>query len=176
MSSMGMALATLLAIPASAFATSTVQRSDGILQQEQPDWIEALPVLEALYPTLLEEIRAANLLIHEMDTIHIGSPTYEQAHRLLLQNLLMMERQLSFNPIDLARFQASSHPARSTADQSIYPRGNADGSAVERTAFFPNFLVRTGNTSLIYSYTGHAPSRRSIIAEYEEQNRLRLID
>jgi len=177
-SSIGMTLAALCAIPASAFAgTSPAQRSDGILQQEQPDWIEALPILEKLRPTLTEAIRATNLLIHEDSTLAISSPTYKDAHRLLLQHLMMMERQLSFNPVDLARFQATTHPERFTIDSSVYPRGNVDGSAVDvSVAFFPNALVRTGNTTLYRSYAGDKPSRRTIVSNADEQNRLRVLD
>lgn len=167
-SSIGLALAILCAIPSSALATA------GFLDQEKPDWIEAPPVFAPPFPTLKQEIRAADLLIHQMDTIEMNSPTYQQAHRLLLQHLLMMQRQLHFSPAALAQFQSTSHPSRFTLDPTIYTRDNANGTVVNsRYPRLPNTLVVTGNPVLSRTYVGFAPSRRATIAASEERNRLR---
>lgn len=144
--------------------------NSGFLEQEQPDWTEAMPIPPKLHPTLIETIRAANLLTHEKSILQISSPTYEQAHRLLLQNLLMMERQLHFSPAALARFQATSHPARSTVDPRIY-EPNPLGIAMK--PLLPNTITVTGTTGGYHSYTGDRPSRRSIVRASERRNALR---
>ena len=161
-------------LSAIAFSSiSPAQATSGFLEQEKPDWIEAVPIPPELYPTLEEAIRAANLITHEKSRLHISSPTYEQAHRLLLQNLLMMQRQLHFNDVDLARFQSTSHPARSTVDPRIYLPNPTGGVAPSVSASLPNTIVVTGNAFTYRTYEGDAPSRRSIIIAAEERNMLR---
>lgn len=165
-----MSIAFLSAIASSAFA-QTVQTNDGFLDQEKPDWIEALPIPAELYPTLAETIRAANLITHEKSLLKISSPTYEQAHRLLLQNLLMMQRQLHLSPADLARFQSTAHPARSTVDPRIY---SPNPLGIALPASLPKTLVVTGNSVGFNTYSGDRPSRRSIVLASEALNTMRL--
>lgn len=165
----GMALVALVVIPASALAVN-IEPDNGFLDQEKPDWIEAQPVPVSDFPTIIQEVRAANLLVHEeVDKLHISSPTYERAHRLLLQHLLMMERQLHFNPVALAKFNASEHPSRFTIDARNYMPGNPSGAAV--AADVPPTIVVTGSNSsdaIVHRrYTGSTPSRRSIILAAE---------
>jgi len=172
-SSIGMMLAILSTIPTSALAlglTQTVAIDDGFIDQEKPDWIEAKEIIPAIIPSLAEAINAANLIQHEASLLHIASPTYEQAHRLLLQNLLMMQRQLHLAPEDLLRFQSTSHPARSTVDQRIY-QPNPLGIAM-----LPPAIVRTGTnaTNALSNRYAIRPSRRTIIALSELRNILRV--
>lgn len=172
-----MALALLCTIPTPAFAlgsTQTVAITDGFLDQEKPDWIEAAPIPPELYPTLAETIQAANLIKHEASLLHISSPTYEQAHRLLLQNLLMMQRQLHFSDEALARFQSTSHPARSTVDPRIYkpnPTGIAlmPGNVVQPLSN----LSRSKNAILNRAYITRR-SRRTIVALSDARNLARV--
>jgi len=174
-STIGMMFAALAVIPASALAVS-IEPDNGFLDQEKPDWIEALPVPISNFPTIIQEIRAANLLVHEeVDKLQISSPTYEHAHRLLLQHLLMMERQLHFNSVDLAKFNASTHPSRFTVDARNYQRGNPSGAAV--VAFVPPTIVVSGTNysdEIVFRrYTGTAPSRRAIVLAAEAVGTLR---
>lgn len=173
MITIGLSITFLGTIASSAIPLT--QATSGFLEQEKPDWIEAAPVPPELYPTLTEAIRAANLITHEKSKLHISSPTYEQAHRLLLQHLLMMERQLHFNDTTLAQFQSTSHPARSTVDPRIYLPNPTGGVPPTVETSLPTSIVATGNTPAYHMYIGDTPSRRSIIAESEERNRLRQI-
>lgn len=168
----GLSVTVFSAFAPLAFA-QIVSQNDGFLDQEKPDWIEAPVIPPEIYPTLQETIRAANLIIHEQSRLHITSPTYEQAHRLLRQNLLMMQRQLHFNPEALARFQSTSHMARFTVDPRIYspnPYGIALPNAIVSTGFTNPYRFHT----TYYSYTGEKPSRRSIIYASEMRNILRV--
>lgn len=160
---------TFLSFLAPSIFAQTVPQNSGFLNQEEPDWIQAAPIPPEIFPTLAEAIRAANLITHEKSLLHITSPTYEQAHRLLLQNLLMMQRQLHFNPETLARFQSTTHPARSTVDPRIYSP-NPLGIAL------PDSIVVTGNgnADAPHFYIGGKPSRRSIVEESERRNVLRI--
>lgn len=170
-SSIGMILALLSTIPSPALAlgsTQTVAITDSFLDQEQPDWIKAAPIPPELYPTLAEAIEAANLIKHEASTLRISSPTYEQAHRLLLQNLLMMKRQLNFNDEALARFQSTSHLPRWTTNPRIY-RPNPTGIALDPVS------NQTGLQNAILDRTySSRPSRRSIISQSEARNLARV--
>ena len=176
-SSIGMVLALLCTISTPAFAlgsTQTVAVTDGFLDQEKPDWIKAAPIPPELYPTLAETIQAANLIKHEASLLHISSPTYEQAHRLLLQNLLMMQRQLNFNDEALARFQSTSHPARSTVDLRIYrpnPTGIAMPPVIRISPLSSETRLQNAILDRTYSYR---PSRRSIIARSEARSLARV--
>lgn len=163
-----MVLALLSTIPTSALALghTQTQPNDGFIDQEKPDWIEAKEIIPSIIPSLAEAINAANLIEHETSRLHIASPTYEQAHRLLLQNLLMMQRQLHLAPEDLLRFQSTSHAARSTVDPRIY-EPNPMGISL-----MPRALVRTGTTGTLENNT--RPSRRSIIAASELRNAIRV--
>lgn len=167
-SSIAMALALLATITTPALA------DDGFIDQEKPDWIEAAPIPPELYPTLAETINAANLIQHEARLLHISSPTYEQAHRLLLQNLLMMQRQLHFNDEALARFQSTSHTPRWTTNPRIY-RPNPTGVALAPISRISplSSQTRLQNAVLNRSYTTR-PSRRTIIARSEARNLARF--
>lgn len=171
-SSIGIVLVLLCTVPTSGFALGFTQTepNNGFLDQEKPDWIEAKTIPTELYPTLAEAINAANLIKHETSRLQIASPTYEQAHRLLLQNLLMMQRQLHFNPADLLRFQSTSHPARSTVDPRIY-EPNPSGLAM-----LPPMVVRTGTikTNSLKNYYVNKRSRRTIVAMSEARNLARV--
>jgi len=171
-SSIGMVLALLCTVPTSALALGSTQTrpGNGFLDQEKPDWIEALPIPEELYPTLEEAISAANLITHEASKLRISSPTYDQAHRLLLQNLLMMRRQLYLSPDDLALFQSRTHLARSTVDPRIYLPNPTGGVAPQMSESLPTSIVETGNTAAYHTYAGDAPSRRSIVLASEERD------
>ncbi|MDO8468491.1 MAG: hypothetical protein Q7S29_01915 [Candidatus Peribacter sp.] len=165
-------------ITSSALAQS-VQPEDGFLEQDPAKFMDAASIPTPLYPTLVQEVRAANLQLHLIDTLEIGSPEYKNAHRLLLSNLRMLERQLYFNPVDLARFNSTTHPARSTIDQTLYspdfPKTPVNTSAatfidaeVASVAFASNGYSR--------SYVGSAPTRRSIIVAAEERHALNLLN
>jgi len=146
----------------------SVQPNDGFLEQPKAIFMDAPAVQESSFPTLLQQVRAVNLLIHQEDTLPIGSPEYKNAHRLLVSNLRMLERQLYFNPVDLAQFNATSHPARSTIDQTIYSRDGATST--------PSVTVNTSNNALGYHQrTGTTLTRRSIIAAAYEQNLLHIL-
>jgi len=179
----GMSVAFLGAMASPALAATSppmTQPNFGFLEQILPAWKDAPPVPEALYPTLMQEARATNFLIHQVDRLELGSPTYEQAHRLLLQNLNMMQRQLNFSPSDLAQFNASTHPARYITDQTIYsPDGPTyvSGTADFGTPVFASTISfrRTGifsGNAVSRTYVGNAPSRRLLVANLAEQTRL----
>lgn len=161
---------------ASAQTNQSVQPADGFLEQPKAIFMDAPPVPASLYPTLLQQVRAANLLIHEEDTLPIGSPEYKNAHRLLVSNLRMLERQLYFNPADLARFNATTHPARSTIDQTIYapdfPTNIPSPSFGGGTVPFDTTVF--SSSGITHTYVGNAPSRRSIVVAVEERNALNV--
>lgn len=167
-SSIGMMLALFCTIstPAVALGATQIQPNDGFIDQEKPDWMKASPIPAKLNPSLTEAINAANLIKHETSTLQINSPTYEQAHRLLLQHLHAMQRQLHFNEEDLLRFQSRPHRARSTVDPRIY-EPNPLGIAL-----LPPRVVKTGGTYIDREYV--KPSRRSIIRASERRNALRV--
>lgn len=168
-----------MASPALAQTNPAVQPEDGFLEQPKAIFMDAPAVPTPLYPTLLQEIRAANLQIHLEDTLEIGSPEYKNAHRLLVSNLRMLERQLFFNPVDLAKFNSETHPARSTVDQTIYspdfPKTTVNTSAA---TFIDAAAAAVAFSSNGYSrsYVGSAPTRRSIIVAVEERNALNLLN
>ncbi|MCF7844560.1 MAG: hypothetical protein K9M03_01905 [Kiritimatiellales bacterium] len=166
----GIPITILSSLSASAFAL-TIPQNSGFLDQEKPDWIEAAVIPPEIYPTLVETIRAANLITHEKSRLHITSPTYEQAHRLLLQNLLMMQRQLHFNPEALAKFQSRTHMARSTVDPRIY---SPNPLGIDLKTYLPNTIVVTGSADAYHSYAGGKPSRRSIVKTSETRNIMRV--
>ena len=169
----------MLVSTASAQVNPAVQPQNGILQQPPALFKDAPAIPTPLFPTLVQEVRAANLQMHLIDTLEIGSPEYKDAHRLLLSNLRMLERQLYFNPADLARFNGETHPARSTIDQTIYspdfptyvPKAVVDVSS----ATFQNNDVAFSSSGITRTYLGNAPSRRSIIVGVETRNALNLL-
>ncbi|ALM09688.1 MAG TPA: hypothetical protein DEB30_00640 [Candidatus Peribacter riflensis] len=159
-----------------AQTNTAVQPEDGFLEQPKAIFMDAPAIPSPLYPTLMQEVRAANLQMHLIDTLEIGSPEYKNAHRLLVSNLRMLERQLFFNPVDLARFNSSTHPARSTMDQTIYspdfPKITVNTSAA---TFIDAATVAFASNGYSRSYVGSAPTRRSIIVAVEERNALNLL-
>ncbi|MDD5751010.1 MAG: hypothetical protein PHS73_00640 [Candidatus Peribacteraceae bacterium] len=157
-----------MATSALAETAPAVQPNDGFLEQPKAIFMDAPEVPASLYPTLLQQVRAVNLLIHQEDELPIGSPAYKNAHRLLVSNLRMLERQLYFNPVDLARFNATTHPARSTIDQTIYSRDDAPG------VFDPAIGIASSRTGY-HTYTGDIPTRRSIVIAYENRTRLHAL-
>ncbi|OIO53246.1 hypothetical protein AUJ46_05210 [Candidatus Peregrinibacteria bacterium CG1_02_54_53] len=165
-----------MATSAMAQSDQSVQPNNGFLDQPPPTFMDAPPVLESLFPTLKQEVNAMNLQIHLLDELEIGSPTYAQAHRLLLSNLNMMRRQLFFNPVALARFRSSTHPARSTTDQTIYspdfPTNVPSPSYGGATVPFKTTVFSSSGYSR--SYVGSAPTRRSIIIAAELRNALNV--
>lgn len=168
----------MLVSTASAQSNQSVQPEDGFLEQEPAKFMDAPAIPPSLYPTLVQEVRAANLQMHLIDTLEIGSPEYKDAHRLLLSNLRMLERQLYFNPVDLARFNSTTHPARSTVDQTIYfpdfpivvPKVVIDVSA----ATFQNNDVAFSSSGFTHTYVGNAPSRRSLVVAVEARYALNV--
>lgn len=160
------ALLFVVVAPTSATATTLRQKTTGFISQEKPDWIEAAPIPKELYPTLAEAIEAANLITHEKSTLKIVSPTYEQAHRVLLQNLLMMQRQLHFNPEDLAKFQSRSHPTKFTVDARLYedsPFGNPASSE-------PAVIITATTNAGPGRFYAERISRRTLIAQSAQRN------
>jgi hypothetical protein len=169
-----------IAPSAIASTVNAVEPNNGFLEQPAPIFMNAAPIPASLYPTLTQEIRAANLLVHQTDTLPIGSPEYKNAHRLLISNLRMLQRQLSFSPADLAKFNSETHPPRSTADQSNYSPDGTTGTSktaadTSAATFFPNDTVFSANVLFDHTYTGNAPSRRSVVAFVDEQNALRAL-
>jgi len=152
----------------SALAESvpTVQPNDGFLEQAPATWMDASPIPSPLYPTLTQIIRAADLMVHEEDTLKLGSPEYQNAHRLLLSQLKMMQRQLHFNPVDLAQFNGSTHPARFITDQT--PQSSEDVAINEPATY----VDTTSNVTGYHTYTGNVPTPRSIITAYEDRTLL----
>ncbi len=176
--SISVVLAMSCAILPTAFALG-YQPDNGFLIQADPVFMNLPPVPEAKNPTLTQEIRADNLQIHQEDTLEIGAPTYSEAHRLLIQNLRMMERQTHFGPVDLAKFNGTTHPSRFTVDQTSYVRDDGSLKASERVVVTPDtaaFFTEVVTDSVLgHTYAGAAPSRRTIVAAAEESNRLRLL-
>jgi len=167
-----------------AQTNTAVQPENGILEQDPAKFMDAATIPTPLYPTLVQEVRAANLQVHLIDTLEIGSPEYKNAHRLLLSNLRMLERQLYFNPVDLARFNSTTHPARSNVDQTIYSPDfptdavSTSSATVDTSAatFIDAAAVAFASDGYSRSYVGSAPTRRSIIVAVEERNALRLLN
>lgn len=156
-----------MASSAMAQDVQTVEPDNGFLDQPKAVFMDALPVPVSLYPTFVQEVRAEDLQTHLTDTLEIGSPTYKNAHRLLVSNLRMLERQLSFNPVALARFNATTHPARSTIDQTIYTS--------DFPPYAPSMTLNASETAFVPTVVYDMPTRRSIIAAAEERNRLHVL-
>jgi len=154
----------------SALAESvpTVQPNDGFLEQAPATWMDASPIPSPLYPTLTQIIRAADLMVHEEDTLKLGSPEYQNAHRLLLSQLKMMQRQLHFNPVDLAQFNGSTHPARFITDQTP----QSSDVAINEPA---TYVDTTSKATGYHTYTGNVPTRRSIIVASEDRTLLHTL-
>lgn len=163
-----------MATSALAETAPAVQPDNGFLEQPKAIFMEAPVMPTPLYPSLLQQVRAENLLIHEEDTLEIGSPAYKNAHRLLVSNLRMLERQMYFNPVELAQFNATTHPARSTKDQTIYSRDDAPAvtTSFDTTNAYDVAMLTSDNRTGYHTYTGNIPTRRSIIVAYEDRTLL----